>query len=185
MWTPEAPTGRGQSSRINISGDRQINTGFDSLGRPIKRIYNADVTDYDITQYACCGLEYSRDRMGMTSQYFRDGLKRIYKVETKASAASPAVTDFTTVTGLTQTSSRSIGAQSLFLGSSTRSLDGLTRTTTGPARKSTLATDRPVTTSVTSHTATGDIATTTFADGSTSITKWGQSSRINTLITYC
>ena len=150
--------------------DLTYNSGFDSLGRPIKRIYNADVADYDITQYACCGLEFSRDRMGMTTQYFRDGLKRVYKVDTKASAASPAVISFTTVSGLTQTSSRSIGAQSLFLGSSSSSLDGLTRTTTSPARKSALAADRPVTTSVTSHSATGDTATTTFADGSTAIT---------------
>ena len=142
--------------------DLTYNSGFDSLGRPIKRIYNADVADYDITQYACCGLEFSRDRMGMTTQYFRDGLKRVYKVETKASAASP--------TGLTQTFSRSIGSQSLFLGSSSRSLDGLTRTTTGPARKSALVADRPVTTSVTTHSVTGDTEATTFADGSTART---------------
>jgi RHS repeat-associated protein len=150
--------------------DVTYNSGFDALGRPIKRIYNADVADYDITQYACCGLEYSRDRMGMTTQYFRDGLKRVYKVEAKASAASPAVTNFTTITGLTQTNSRSIGGQSLFLGSSSSSLDGLTRTTTSPARKSAFAADRPITTSVTTHSVTGDTEATTFADGSTART---------------
>jgi RHS repeat-associated protein len=150
--------------------DLGYNSGFDALGRPIKRIYNADVTDYDITQYACCGLDYFRSRMGMTTQYFRDELKRVYKTETKASDVSPMVTDFTTIAGLAQTRTRSIGGQLLFMGFSSRSLDGLTRTTTGPARKSALAADRPVTTSVTSHSLVGDTETTTFADGSTSIT---------------
>jgi RHS repeat-associated protein len=160
--------------------DLTYNSGFDALGRPIKRIYNADANDYDITQYACCGLEYSRDRMGMTRQYFRDGLKRVYKVETKASAASPVVTDFTTVGGLTQTRSRTIGSQSLFLGSSTRSLDGLTRSTTAPASKSTLVADRPVTTSVTSI-GVGSTETTTFADGSTSINAFYRDGRISSV----
>jgi RHS repeat-associated protein len=161
--------------------DLTYNSGFDALGRPIKRIYNADANDYDITQYACCGLEYSRDRMGMTSQYFRDGLKRVYKVETKASAASPVVTDFTTVGGLTQTRSRTIGGQSLFLSSSTRSLDGLTRTTTAPARKSTLVADRPVTTSVTSIGIGTMTETTTFADGSTTINTSDLSGRVTSI----
>ena len=156
--------------------DLTYNSGFDALGRPIKRIYNADTTDYDITQYACCGLDFFRDRMGGSTQYFRDPLKRVYKIETKASAASPVVTDFVTlavgssITGLIQTRSRKIGIQSLFLDTTIRSLDGLTRIVTGPARKSALVADRPVTTSVTSHSASGDIETTTFADGSTAIT---------------
>jgi hypothetical protein len=149
--------------------DLTYNSGFDQTGRPIKRIYNADVDDYDIAQYACCGLEFSRDRMGATTTYSRDGLKRVYKTQSKASDASPVVTNFTTVDGLTTTRTRSIGGQSLFLGSQARSLDGLTRTTTGPAAKSTAIADRPVTTTVTSHSATGDTVTTTRADGSTSI----------------
>jgi RHS repeat-associated protein len=150
--------------------------GFDAIGRPIKRIYNADVNDYDINQYACCGLEYSRDRMGATTSYSRDGLKRVYKVETKASeaAASSSVATFTTVSGLTTTRTRRFGSSdALFLGSTTRSLDGLTTVETGPFRKSTLGEEnpvRPVTNSVISHSATGDTVTTTFADGSDSIT---------------
>ena len=151
--------------------DPTYNSGFDAMGRPIKRIYNADVDDYDISQYACCGLEFSRDRMGGTTSYSRDGLKRVYKVETKASAASPAVTTFTTVDGLTTTQTRRFGgSDSLFLGSATRSLDGLTTTNIGPSRKSNLVADRPVTTKIISHSNAGDTTTTTYADGSTSIT---------------
>jgi RHS repeat-associated protein len=153
--------------------DPTYNGGFDQLGRPIKRIFNADVDDYDIAQYACCGLEFARDRMGATTQYFRDGLKRVYKTESKASAvaACPAVTSFTTIDGLTTTQTRRFGSSdTLFLGSSTRSLDGLTRSSTGPSRKSTLIEDRPVTTTVITRSATGDTETTTHADFSTSIT---------------
>jgi hypothetical protein len=158
--------------------DPTYNGGFDAMGRPIKRIYNADVNDYDISQYACCGLEFSRDRMGATTSYFRDGLKRVYKVETKASAASPAVATFTTQDGLTTTKTRRFGSSdALFLGSTTRSLDGLTTTETGPSLKSNLPEDRPVTTTVISHFTvnggdllpSGDTITTTYADDSTSI----------------
>lgn len=150
--------------------DLTYNGGFDQMGRPIKRIYNGDVNDYDISQYACCGLEYTRDRMGASTTYSRDGLKRVYKVETKASPASPNVTTFTTGNGLTTTRTRRFGtSDALFLGSVTRSMDGLTTKETGPARKSSLAIDRPVTTRIVVRSSTGDTATTTYADGSTSI----------------
>ena len=151
--------------------DLAYNGGFDALGRSIKRIYNADVNDYDIMQHACCGLEFSRDRMGATTTYSRDGLKRVYKMETKASAASPAVATFTTVDGLVTTQTRTFGTSDvLFLGTRSRSLDGLTNTATAPSAKSSLAADRPITTKIVAHSATGDNATTTYADGSTSIT---------------
>ncbi|MBJ7424441.1 MAG: hypothetical protein JHD23_08110 [Akkermansiaceae bacterium] len=153
--------------------DPTYNGGFDQLGRPIKRIFNADVDDFDIAQYACCGLEFARDRMGATTQYFRDGLKRVYKTESKASAvaACPTVTSFTTIDGLTTTQTRRFGSSdTLFLGSSTRSLDGLTRSATGPSRKSNAVVDRPVTTTVIMRSASGDTETTSYADFSTSIT---------------
>ncbi len=150
--------------------DLSYHGGFDQSGRPIKRIYNADMSDYDVNQYACCGLEFSRDRMGATTTYFRDGLKRVYKVEDKACAASPVVATFTAVDGLTTTRTRSIAGQSLFIGSSTRSIDGLIRTTVGPSEKSTLAEDRTTTSKVITRSATGDIETTTYADLATSIT---------------
>jgi RHS repeat-associated protein len=153
--------------------DLSYNGGFDQIGRPITRIYNGDVTDYDIARYACCGLEFSRDRMGATTSYFRDGLKRVYKTETKTSDTSPAVSTFTTVNGLTTTETRRVGSSdSLFLGSRTVSIDGLTRTITGPSAKSTNITDRPTTTTVISHSSTGDTETTTRADLSNSITAY-------------
>jgi RHS repeat-associated protein len=153
------------ASNLNIQQwdtDVTYNNGFDKLGRPIKRIYNADVNDYDISQYACCGLEFSRDRMGATTQYYRDGMKRVYKVETKASAASPVVATFTTVDGLTTTQTRTYGASATqFLGTSTRSLDGMTYTSTSPALKSTDSADRVTTTQTTTHNAgTGDTTVT-------------------------
>jgi RHS repeat-associated protein len=150
--------------------DLSYNGGFDAIGRPIKRIYNADVADYDISQYACCGLELSRDRMGATTTYTRDAMKRVYKEQVKATPASPAVITFTAVNGLTTTRTRRRGSSdSIFLGSNTRSLDGLTHTSTGPALKSSAVADRPVTTTVITHSATGDIETTTYADASTAI----------------
>jgi RHS repeat-associated protein len=148
--------------------DLTYNGGFDALGRPIKRIFNGDVSDYSITQYACCGIEFTRNNMGDTKRYFRDSLKRVYKTESKASSVSPVVTTFDTVAGLTISQTRRIGVELLFLGSKTISIDGLTTTTTKPSEKSTIAADRPVTTIVTTRSAIGDTVTTTYADGSTS-----------------
>lgn len=164
------------ASNLNIQQwdtDVTYNNGFDKLGRPIKRIYNADVNDYDISQYACCGLEFSRDRMGATTQYYRDGMKRVYKVETKASAASPVIATFTTVSGLTTTQTRTYGTSaSQFLGTSTRSLDGMTYTSTSPAQNSDDSADRVTTTRTTSHNAgTGDtVVTSNNFDASTQTT---------------
>ena len=146
--------------------------GFDVLGRPVKRIFNSDLTDYDIKIYACCGLQFSQERDGSTTTFSRDGLKRVYQVAKQASTVSPAVSTFTVVDGLTTTRTRTVAGASgsLFLGTATRSLDGLTETQTGPSLMSNNAGDRPVTTIVTAHGSnTGDTVTTTYADGSTSI----------------
>lgn len=155
--------------------DLTFNGGLDPMGRPIKRMFNGDVNDYDVTQYACCGLEFTRDRMGATTTYFRDGLKRVYKIETKATAApaTPVVATFNTISGLTTTQTRRYGGSgALFIGSATRSVDGLSTTKTGPSLKSSLATDRPVTSSVTTHSGSGDTVFTTRADTSTSVTDY-------------
>lgn len=143
--------------------DVTYNNGFDKLGRPIKRIYNADVNDYDISQYACCGLEFSRDRMGATTEYARDGLKRVHKLETKASAASPAITTYTAYNGLTITQTRNYGTLAVkFIGSNTRSIDGMTSSSTSPAQNSNSPVDRVTTTTTISHNAgTGDTTVTT------------------------
>ncbi|TAG09277.1 MAG: RHS repeat protein, partial [Verrucomicrobia bacterium] len=152
--------------------DFSYNGGTDALGRPIKRIFNGDVNDFAIAQYACCGLAFARQRDGSSEEYFRDGLKRVYKVVSKATAASPEVTNFIAINGLTTTRTRNFGgSSSLFLSSSTESIDGLTSSQTLPAEKSNLAADRPTTSSVIVRGAgsTGDTITTTFADGSKSI----------------
>ena len=163
------------ASNLNIEQwdtDVTYNGGFDQLGRSIKRIYNADVNDYDISQYACCGLEFSRDRSGATTSYSRDGHKRVYKVETKVSAASPAISNFTAVNGLTSTQTRTVGSSAVqFLGTSTRSLDGLTITTTSPAQNSNNPADRVTTTQTITRSATGDtLVTTNDFDAATSTT---------------
>ncbi len=155
------------SSGLNIEQwDTDLTTGFDIIGRPVKRIFNADVNDYDIAQYACCGLNFSRDRMGATTEYFRDGLKRVYKVVRKASSTSPEDTRFTTVAGLTTTQTRLRDGQSLFLGSTTRSLDGLSSTNLSPDAN---GDGNPETSSsVTVYSSTvGPVTTMTFPDGTT------------------
>jgi RHS repeat-associated protein len=152
--------------------DLSYNSGFDRLGRPIKRIYNGDVNDYDIMQYACCGLEESRERNGIIRRYFRDGLKRVYKIEIQASPASPVISDFTSVSGLTTTTSRSIAGVTQFRGYSASSMDGLSHSHTGLSQKSNNPLDRPVTNTVTTHSSSGDTVTVTLADGSTSITSY-------------
>ena len=146
--------------------------GYDPIGRPLKRIFNGDSNDYDLTNYDCCGGQpVYRARDGSTTTQYRDALKRVWKVETKADDTAPVVATTTAISGLTTTQSRAIGGQSLFLGASTGSLDGLTQTSTAPANKSILPADRPVTSSVTTHSAgTGDTTTTTDALGGTSIT---------------
>lgn len=135
-----------------------------------------------MTKYDCCGgTPEHRTRDGRVAVEYHDALKRVYKVEEKADESSSAPTVITTTeyNGLTTTRSRTIGSSTLFLGSSTRSLDGLTITNTAPANKSTNAADRPVTTSVTAHNSgTGDTVTTTDALGGTSITSYYLDGRI-------
>ncbi len=62
--------------------------------------------------------------------------------------------------------------QSLFLGSSSRSINGLTAMTTEPSRKSNLPADRPVTTTLITRSASGDTRTMTYADDSTEISTY-------------
>jgi len=152
--------------------------GFDIMGRPVKRIFNSDLTDYDIKIYACCGLLYSRERDGSSITYTRDGLKRVCQEAKKASDASsfPVVNTLITINGLSTSKSRMVSLSSQqssatqFLGSTTRSLDGLTVTETGPSLKSANSADRPVTTTATTHNnGTGDTVTTTYADDSITV----------------
>jgi RHS repeat-associated protein len=161
---------------------------FDPLGRPVKRIYNDVAADYDETKYACCGLDEFRARDGSIIKYSRDYLKRVYQTDFRATADSPVITTSTNYEvnlltpnhGLTTTrtsTSNVPGSATLFLGSTSRSLDGLTTITVEPSRKSNAEelefdpeADRVTTTTFTAHSATGDIVTTTHADTSTTIT---------------
>lgn len=154
--------------------------GLDPIGRPLKRVFNGDGEDYDETNYDCCGgIPMKRSRDGSITTQSRDGLKRVYKVEEKADSSATAVITTTEYNGLATTLNRTIGSSTLFLGSSTRSLDGLTITKTAPANKSTNSADRPTTTSVTAHNSgTGDTVTTTDALGGTSITSYYLDGRI-------
>ena len=146
---------------------------FDQMLRPVKRKYFGNANDYTIAKYACCGLEEERDRSGATTKYYRDKLRRVYKVESKLSAASPVIASLTSYDGLSRTSEQRIGATIRFLGSQTTSHDGLTRTQTSPARKSANVADRidTITVITRSTSGEGDTETTTFEDNSQKIVK--------------
>ena len=146
---------------------------FDASGRPVKRIYNPDYNnprdaDFEITQYACCGLEFSRSRDGRETTYFHDPLKRVYMEVSHDYAGGPDVITTTAFDGLTAKVSRG----GVFVSETTRSLDGLTQSTTGPSQKSMVVADRPTTSTVTVHSATGDTTTTTDALGTTTSTRY-------------
>jgi RHS repeat-associated protein len=153
--------------------DNTHTPAFDQMLRPVKKKYFGNANDYTIAKYACCGLEEERDRSGATTKYFRDKLRRVYKVETQVSAASPVIASLTSYNGLSRTSEQRIGATVRFLGSQSTSLDGLTRTQTSPARKSANVADRIDTTTVITRSTTGegDTETTTYEDGSNKIVK--------------
>ncbi len=105
---------------------------YDNLGRPKKIVYNANPADYTITQYGCCGVEYSRDRTGAETTYFRDALKRVYSMSaTRSSSGTPVVTN-TAFNGLTTTTTRSDGTTTLLISSSTRALNGDMVSSTSP-----------------------------------------------------
>jgi RHS repeat-associated protein len=152
--------------------ERWITAGeiCDPLGRPITRIYNGNTgVDYDTSTYSCCGLEEFRARDGSTTHYYRDPLKRVFQTTTQADSAEgcPVVTTNTSISGLTTSQTRTVGtSEPVFLGSTTRSLDGLTTTTVSPSRKSSADTDRLIIRTVTNHEeGTGDTVTESYNTG--------------------
>ena len=118
----------------------------DNLGRPLKRVYPAVEGDYDESTYTCCGLASFRARDGSFTTYDRDFLKRVYKVTTKATPGSPAITT-TTAYAVTADSGLAATVQrgGVFVSETTRSLDGLTTTTVSASRESTDSGDRLIT----------------------------------------
>jgi len=98
---------------------------FDNKGRPQRTDYPLDGT-YEIRQYSCCGLGFSRDRSGATANYLRDPLKRVYRLSSKRSSAGNEVVSSSSYDGLTTTNTSTAGSATLFMGESTRNLAGET-----------------------------------------------------------
>jgi len=156
----------------------------DTIGRPIQRDYLINTTpgaDYDVSVYSCCGLSYFRDRDGSVTNYYRDGLKRVYQETKQASPVAPLITTYISTSGLTTSKTRTVGSASQFLGSSAKSLDGQKVTETGPSLMSNSSGDRPTTTTVTVHSSTGDTVTRTYADSSTSIASYYLDGRLSSV----
>ena len=154
-----------------------FNYGIDNLGRPLKWIYNGNPDDYSVMQFGCCGLEFERDRNGSTTTYFRDGLKRVYKVARKRSSSGALVTRRMNLDGL-RTETRRVSVDGdLLVSDITRNLAGTQTTTLSPDAD---GDGNPETT--TSHTvylpAGGMTSTTTYPDltttSSTSFIDGGQ-----------
>ena len=107
-------------------------TEFDASGRITKKIYNANPNDYELMQYGCCGLEFSQDRTGATKTFFRDNLKRVYRVVSQASTADTPVITNTDINGLTTKVTRTDGTTTLLVSETTKSLGGLTTNLLSP-----------------------------------------------------
>ena len=120
-------------------------------------------------QYGCCGLEYSRDRSGATTTYYRDALKRVYRTVSQRSSNGAAITTNTDFDGLTTTVTRTSDAGSLLVSETTRSLGGLTTTRKSPDADG--DGNPEVSTRVIVHNAgTGSTTTNTAPDTGTTIT---------------
>ena len=115
-------------------GSRTATVDRDNQSRPTRWFYNDNPADYQVQQRGCCGLEYSRDRSGATSNYYRDALKRVYKVGSQRSSTGPIVTTTTTHTGLTTRTERASSAtpSPILVNETTVNISGLTRTVLSP-----------------------------------------------------
>ncbi len=140
----------------------------DSSGRPQRWEYNGNPEDFETMIYGCCGLESSRDRNGATTIFYRDALKRAYRVVRKRSPGGPPVTTKTFFNGLTTRTEKSSTAGTLLLRENTRSLSGLTVDYNYPDADG----DEQEETSqrVTTYPNTGgSIVTMTYPDGTTTV----------------
>ena len=116
-WTMTTRNQQGFATAVEIRHSATPNTlsfeswaggQFDLFGRPGKRTWNAEVNDYDQTVFGCCGISSFRDRNGITEDYSRDYLKRLYK--TVRTAGSNVVTTITSFSGLVTETKRKAGS---------------------------------------------------------------------------
>lgn len=160
-----------------------LSYGLDGLMRPMKFIYNGDPDDHSIEKRTCCGITFSRDRTGATTDYAYDGLKRPYRIVEKASSTSPEVITHITYHGGTTTTHRTSGGVTLFVEEVTKNLLGdiISRKTAdedgdGQPEETTYATTYPGIEGSGNKT-----RTTTYPDGSTKIEKWYRDGRIKSI----
>ena len=157
--TLDLPTMRLQDARL-----ADVNQGVDNLGRPIHWIHADNPVDTSITQYGCCGLEFQRDRSGATTTYFKDGLRRDYKIVRQRSSGGPLVTTLIHHDGLRRETRLVSSAGDLLVSDVTESLSGLTEITLSPDADGDA---NPETTTRTTVylTAGGSTTTTSYPDG--------------------
>ncbi|MEM1084135.1 MAG: RHS repeat-associated core domain-containing protein [Verrucomicrobiota bacterium] len=109
FWIPINQTRKDIASNLGL--DLWLSTGEDMYGRPTRIEYNGlvdendNAIDYETMTYDCCGLKTRRDRSGAVTTYYRDTLKRVYKVELERSSTSGTLTRTTAYSGLTTTTS--------------------------------------------------------------------------------
>lgn len=114
---------------------------LDALGRPVRIVYGDASTETN--EYACCGLAKHIARDGTVTAYFRDDLKRVWKVSSDPAGPPPAIVTTTDVTygtlpndslaGITTT--RYLGETTrVFLGATMVTRDGTTTVNEEPSR---------------------------------------------------
>ena len=101
-----------------------LSYGSDRLETPMKYIYNGNPDDYSIEERTCCGINFQRERDGSTTEYFYDGLKRPYKIISKASSIAPEVMTLISYQGLATQTERVCGGVTLLVEEVTKNLAG-------------------------------------------------------------
>ena len=148
-------------------GSREAFASVDAQNRPMKFFYNGNLSDYSEARYSCCGLEFSRDRSGATTTYFRDVLRRAYRVDTQNSSTGPIVNTTTFFNGLNTKVERTSAVGTLLVGETIRNLAGTNITTFSPDANGDAASES--TTAVTTYPVGGGVVTTvTYPDTTTS-----------------
>lgn len=151
-------------SNLLISSELALD--FDAAGRITKKIFNNNPDDFELMQYGCCGLEFSQDRTGATKTFFRDNLKRVYRVVSQSSTTDTPVITSTAFNGLTETTTRSDATTTLLVSETTKTLGGLTTTRLSPDANGD-ATPETTTRQTIYSPAGGSTVTTTYSDGTT------------------
>jgi RHS repeat-associated protein len=175
---------KSQKRILSAIWNTDATSGFDALGRPIRRYFGDNTDDYEITKYACCGIAEHRGRDGTTTVYTRDALKRVTGETATPAGGSGPVTVSTTLSQpaadpqiLTTAVTRAGGGTTLLVSKTTRSLDGLNVTIESPdadgdanpetTTSVTFFNSGGGTTTTTTHPDATTTATSTFRDGQT------------------